>query len=102
MPDAMANLAAVPDGLTGHAGADVLTSCRPASPARRPPISGSVTPWRSAQGPIAPSHGGGEAQGCTTIIAVDLAPERLAMAKRLGADAVVNFKEVDAGRRSWN
>ena len=49
-----------------------------------------------AQGPIGLcATAGARLRGATTIIAVDSVPERLAMAKRLGADAVVDFKQSD-------
>ncbi|MEZ5864959.1 MAG: zinc-binding dehydrogenase [Geminicoccaceae bacterium] len=55
-----------------------------------------------AQGPIGLcATAGARLRGATTIIAVDSVPERLAMAKRLGADAVVDFKEVDAVEAIW-
>src|SRR5690606_3456755 len=38
---------------------------------------------------------GAKLSGATTIIGVDTVPERLAMAKRLGADHVVDFKKGD-------
>jgi len=36
--------------------------------------------------------------GATCIIAVDTLPERLEMARRLGADVTINVKEQDARR----
>ena len=36
---------------------------------------------------------GAKLMGATTIIGVDTVPERLAMAKRLGADVLIDFKE---------
>ena len=49
-----------------------------------------------AQGPIGLcATAGARLMGATTIIAVDTVPARLAMAKRLGADIVVDFKQED-------
>jgi threonine dehydrogenase-like Zn-dependent dehydrogenase len=50
-----------------------------------------------AQGPIGLcATAGAKLRGSTRIIAVDGVPERLQMAKRIGADYVVNFRETDA------
>ena len=49
-----------------------------------------------AQGPIGLcATAGARLRGATMIIAVDSVPERLAMARRLGADEVVDFKQSD-------
>ncbi len=97
VPDAMANLSPVPDGLrdeevlmcpdimsTGFAGAE--------SGGIR--IGDSVAVF--AQGPIGLcSTVGAKLMGATTIIAVESIPERAAMARRLGADHVVDFRKTD-------
>ena len=97
VPDAMANLAAVPDGLgdeqvlmcpdimsTGFAGAE--------SGAIR--IGDTVAVF--AQGPIGLcATAGARLMGATTIIAVESVPARQAMARRMGADHVVDFSSVD-------
>lgn len=97
VPDAMANLAAVPDGLgdeqvlmcpdimsTGFAGAE--------SGAIR--IGDTVAVF--AQGPIGLcATAGARLMGATTIIAVESLPARQAMARRMGADHVVDFSSVD-------
>ena len=97
VPDAMANLAPVPDGLsddqvlmcpdimsTGFAGAE-NGGIR---------IGDTVAVF--AQGPIGLcATAGAKLMGATRIIAVDSVPARMEMARRLGADEVVNFREVD-------
>ncbi len=97
VPDAAGNLAPVPDGLsdeqvlmcpdimsTGFAGAE--------SGAIR--IGDQVAVF--AQGPIGLcATAGAKLMGATSIIVVDRVPERLAMAKRLGADHVVDFTRED-------
>jgi alcohol dehydrogenase len=98
VPDAMANLAPVPDGLsdeqvlmcpgimsTGFAGAE--------SGGIR--IGDVVAVF--AQGPIGLcATVGSKLMGATTIIAVETVPERIVAAKRLGADYVIDFRKVDA------
>ncbi|RDD61015.1 NAD(P)-dependent alcohol dehydrogenase [Ferruginivarius sediminum] len=97
VPDAMANLAPIPDGLsdeqvlmcpdimsTGFAGAE----------------SGSVrigdTVAVFAQGPIGLSAtAGARLMGATTIIGVDAVPERMEIARTMGADHLVDFTKVD-------
>src|SRR3546814_6195754 len=49
-----------------------------------------------AQGPIGLcATAGAKLRGATLIVAVDGMPERLAAAKRMGADVTVNFHEAD-------
>ena len=49
-----------------------------------------------AQGPIGLcATAGAKLSGATTIIGVDSIPERLEMARRLGADHIVNYMKVD-------
>ena len=97
VPDAMANLAPVPDALsdeevlmcpdimsTGFAGAE------------RGSIKIGDTVAVFAQGPIGLcATAGAKLMGATTIIGVDTVPARIDVAKRLGADTVVDFKKVD-------
>jgi threonine dehydrogenase-like Zn-dependent dehydrogenase len=98
VPDAMANLAAVPDGLTDTQVLmcpDIMSTGFAGAEAANIKIGDTVAVF--AQGPIGLcATAGARLRGATTIIAVDSVPERLAMAKRLGADAVVDFKQVDA------
>ncbi len=98
VPDAMANLAPVPDGLTDEQVLmcpDIMSTGFAGAEAANIRIGDTVAVF--AQGPIGLcATAGARLKGATTIIAVDSVPERLAMAKRLGADAVVDFKKVDA------
>jgi alcohol dehydrogenase len=97
VPDAAANLSPVAEGLkdeeilmcpdimsTGFAGAE--------SGAVR--IGDTVVVF--ALGPIGLcAVAGAKLMGATTIIGVDTVPERLAVARKLGADIVVDFKKGD-------
>jgi alcohol dehydrogenase len=97
VPDAMANLAAVPDELsdeqvlmcpdimsTGFSGAE-RASIR---------IGDSVAVF--AQGPIGLcATAGAKLSGATTVIGVDRLPNRLEMARRLGADHVIDSSRTD-------
>ncbi len=97
VPDAMANLAPVPDGLTDEQVLmcpDIMSTGFAGAESANIKIGDTVAVF--AQGPIGLcATAGARLRGATTIIAVDSVPERLAMAKRLGADEVVNFKETD-------
>jgi threonine dehydrogenase-like Zn-dependent dehydrogenase len=97
VPDAMANLAPVPDGLTDEQVLmcpDIMSTGFAGAEAANIKIGDTVAVF--AQGPIGLcATAGARLRGATTIIAVDAVPERLAMAKKLGADHVVNFKETD-------
>jgi len=98
VPDAMANLAPVPDGLTDEQVLmcpDIMSTGFAGAEAANIRIGDTVAVF--AQGPIGLcATAGARLRGATTIIAVDSVPERLAMARRMGADEVVNFKETDA------
>ena len=97
VPDAMANLAAVPDGLTDDQVLmcpDIMSTGFAGAEAANIKIGDTVAIF--AQGPIGLcATAGARLRGATTIIAVDSVPERLEMARRLGADAVVDFKQTD-------
>jgi threonine dehydrogenase-like Zn-dependent dehydrogenase len=97
VPDAMANLAPVPEGLTDEQVLmcpDIMSTGFAGAEAANIKIGDTVAVF--AQGPIGLcATAGARLRGATTIIAVDAVPERLAMAKKLGADHVVNFKETD-------
>jgi threonine dehydrogenase-like Zn-dependent dehydrogenase len=97
VPDAQANLAPVPDGLsdeqvlmcpdimsTGFAGAEKADI----------KIGDIVAVF--AQGPIGLcATAGAKLRGASMIIAIDGVNERLEIAKQLGADVTLNFREVD-------
>ncbi|MBN1238267.1 MAG: NAD(P)-dependent alcohol dehydrogenase [Gammaproteobacteria bacterium] len=97
VPDAAANLAPVPDGLsdeqvlmcpdimsTGFAGAE-QAGIR---------IGDTVAVF--AQGPIGLcATAGAKLRGASTVIAVETVPERIEAARRMGADAIVDFRKTD-------
>jgi threonine dehydrogenase-like Zn-dependent dehydrogenase len=98
VPDAMANLAPVPDGLTDE---EVLMCPDIMSTGFGGAESGGIrigdTVAVFAQGPIGLcATVGARLMGATTIIAVETVPARIEVAKRLGADHVVDFRQVDA------
>lgn len=97
IPDAMNNLAPVPDEL----GDEQVLMCPDImstgfSGAERGEVAIGDTVAIFAQGPIGLcATAGARLSGATTIIAVDRLPERLAMAKRMGADHLIDFSRVD-------
>lgn len=97
VPFAMANLALVPPGLTDEEVLmcpDIMSTGFGGAESGRIAIGDTVAVF--AQGPIGLcATAGAKLRGATTIIAVDGIPERLAMAKRLGADVTVDFHETD-------
>jgi len=97
VPDAMANLAPVPDGLTDEEVLmcpDIMSTGF--SGAERGGIRIGDTVAVFAQGPIGLCATlGAKLMGATTIIGVESVPERIAVARRLGADHVVDFRTVD-------
>jgi len=98
VPDAMANLAAVPDSLTDEQVLmcpDIMSTGFGGAERGGIKIGDMVAIF--AQGPIGLcATAGAKLLGASTIIAVDRLPERLDMARRLGADHVVDFSRVDA------
>ncbi|BBK35005.1 alcohol dehydrogenase [Allostella sp. ATCC 35155] len=97
VPDAMANLAPVPDGLTDEQVLmcpDILSTGLSGAESGGTRIGDTVAVF--AQGPIGLcATAGARLMGATTIIAVDRVPERLAVARAMGADHVVDFSQVD-------
>jgi threonine dehydrogenase-like Zn-dependent dehydrogenase len=97
VPDAMANLAPIPDELTDEQVLmcpDIMSTGFSGAENGGIQIGDAVAIF--AQGPIGLcATAGAKLMGATRIIAVDGIPERLAMAKTLGADEVVNFREAD-------
>ena len=97
VPDAMANLAPIPDALTDDQVLmcpDIMSTGFGGAEKGQIRIGDVVAVF--AQGPIGLcATAGAKLMGATTIIAVDRVPARLAMAKRMGADHVVDFSAVD-------
>ncbi len=97
VPDAMANLAPVPDGLTDEQVLmcpDIMSTGFAGAESANIKIGDTVAVF--AQGPIGLcATAGAKLKGATTIIGVDTVPERLEIAKRMGADHVVDFNKVD-------
>jgi threonine dehydrogenase-like Zn-dependent dehydrogenase len=97
VPDALANLAPVPDGLTDEQVLmcpDIMSTGFSGAESGQIRIGDSVAIF--AQGPIGLcATAGAKLKGATRIIAVDTVSARLEMAKRMGADLVVDFRKVD-------
>ncbi|MDI1284811.1 MAG: NAD(P)-dependent alcohol dehydrogenase [Reyranella sp.] len=97
VPDAMTNLSPIPDDLSDEQVLmcpDIMSTGF--SGAERAGIRIGDTVVIFALGPIGLcAAAGARLMGATTIIGVDAIPERLAMARRLGVDQVVNFRETD-------
>lgn len=97
VPDAQANLAPVPDGLTDEQVLmcpDILSTGFAGAEAANIRIGDVVAVF--AQGPIGLcATAGARLRGASTIIAVDGVDARLGIARRMGADVTLNFREVD-------
>ena len=97
VPDAMVNLAPIPDGLSDEQVLmcpDIMTTGFAGAEAGKVTIGDMVAVF--AQGPIGLcATAGARLMGATTIITVDTIPERMAMSKKLGADIVVDFRKED-------
>lgn len=97
VPDAMANLAAVPDGLTDEQVLmcpDIMSTGFAGAEAANIKIGDAVAVF--AQGPIGLcATAGAKLKGATRIFAVESVPERMEMAGRMGADVVIDFRKVD-------
>ena len=97
VPDAMANLAPVPDGLTDEQVLmcpDIMSTGFGGAESGGIKIGDTVAIF--AQGPIGLcATAGAKLLGATTIITVETLPERGAMSKRMGADHVIDFGKVD-------
>ena len=98
VPDAMANLAPIPDRLTDEQVLmcpDIMSTGFAGAESGGVRIGDVVAIF--AQGPIGLCATlGARLMGATTIIAVETVPARIEVARRLGADHVVDFREVDA------
>lgn len=97
VPDAMANLAEVPDHLTDHQVLmcpDIMSTGFSGAENGKVKIGDAVAIF--AQGPIGLcATAGARLMGATKIVVVDSIPARLEMAKALGADHVIDFKKSD-------
>jgi threonine dehydrogenase-like Zn-dependent dehydrogenase len=97
VPDAMANLAPVPDGLTDEQVLmcpDIMSTGFAGAEHANIKIGDTVAVF--AQGPIGLcATAGARLKGATTIIGVDTVPARLEIARAMGADVVVDFQKSD-------
>jgi alcohol dehydrogenase len=97
VPDAMANLAPVPDGLTDEQVLmcpDIMSTGFSGAESGNIHIGDTVAVF--AQGPIGLcATAGARLMGATMIIAVESVPVRMEMARRMGADHVVDFTKAD-------
>jgi threonine dehydrogenase-like Zn-dependent dehydrogenase len=97
VPDALANLAPVDDNVTDEQVLmcpDIMSTGFAGAETGGIRIGDMVAVF--AQGPIGLcATAGAKLMGATTVIAVDTVPARLEMAKRMGADFVVDFKAED-------
>ncbi|MCB4806203.1 threonine dehydrogenase-like Zn-dependent dehydrogenase [Methylobacterium brachiatum] len=97
VPDAMANLAPIGDSVSDEQVLmcpDIMSTGLAGAETGQIKIGDTVAVF--AQGPIGLcATAGAKLMGATRIIAVDTVPARLKMAKRMGADAVVDFKAED-------
>jgi alcohol dehydrogenase len=97
VPDAMANLAPVPDGLTDEQVLmcpDIMSTGFGGAESGHIRIGDTVAVF--AQGPIGLcATVGARLMGATTIIGVETVPERMKMARQLGADHVVDYRKSD-------
>jgi threonine dehydrogenase-like Zn-dependent dehydrogenase len=101
VPNAMANLAPIPDGLTDEQVLmcpDIMSTGFGGAESGGIRIGDAVVVF--AQGPIGLcATAGAKLKGATRIIAVDSVPERLAMARRLGADVTIDYTKEDPVQR---
>ena len=101
VPDAKANLAVIPDGLTDEQvvlAPDIFSTGLGGVESANIKAGDAVAVF--AQGPIGLCATlGARLRGAALIIGVDSVPERLAMAQRFGADVVINHREEDVVAR---
>jgi alcohol dehydrogenase len=97
VPHAQANLAKIPDGLSDEQVvllSDIASTGFSGAESGQVRIGDAVVIF--AQGPIGLcATAGAKLMGASLIIGVDSNESRLAMARRMGADVVLNFREVD-------
>jgi threonine dehydrogenase-like Zn-dependent dehydrogenase len=98
VPDAMTNLAAIPDPLADEQVLmcpDIMSTGFSGAESGKVKIGDVVAVF--AQGPIGLcATAGARLMGATTIIGVDSVPARMEIARRMGADHLVDFTKVDA------
>jgi len=98
VPNAQANLAKIPDELSDEQVvllADIASTGISAAESANLQIGDTVAVF--AQGPIGMcATAGARLKGASFIIGVESDPVRMAMARRMGADVVINFKQCDA------
>ena len=97
VPDAKANLAPIPDGLSDEdvlLVPDIFSTGLSGAESAGIKVGDAVAVF--AQGPIGLCATlGAKLRGAALIVAVDHVPARLAMAKHFGADVVINYLEQD-------
>lgn len=97
VPDAMTNLAPIPDGLTDEQVLmcpDIMSTGFSGAESGRVRLGDTVAVF--AQGPIGLcATAGARLMGATTIIGVEAVPARIEIARKMGADHVVDFTKVD-------
>jgi threonine dehydrogenase-like Zn-dependent dehydrogenase len=97
VPDAMANLAPIPEHLTDEQVLmcpDIMSTGFSGAESGRIRIGDTVAVF--AQGPIGLcATAGARLMGASTIIGVEAVPARAQIARRLGADHVVDFTQAD-------
>ncbi len=97
VPDAQANLAPIPDGLTDEQVLmcpDIMSTGFAGAENANIRIGDTVVVF--AQGPIGLcATAGARLKGATTIIAVDGNDHRLGISRKLGADVTLNFRNCD-------
>lgn len=97
VPDAMANLAPIPDGLSDIEVLmcpDIMSTGFSGAESAGIKVGDFVAIF--AQGPIGLcATVGARLMGATAIFAVDMLPDRLEMARRLGADHLINSAKTD-------
>lgn len=97
VPDAMANLALVPDNLTDEQVLmcpDIMSTGFAGAESGNIKIGDSVAIF--AQGPIGLcATAGARLRGATTIIAIETVPRRMEMARQLGANFVIDYRKTE-------
>ena len=97
VPDARANLAAIPDGLSDEQVVllpDIFSTGLSGAESGNVRVGDAVAVF--AQGPIGLCATlGAKLRGAALIVGVDAVPERLEMARRFGATHVINVREQD-------